>query len=101
MSTPKITPRAERVVRIENDPYLYQQRARVGICRKIYEDGCCALFVGDAPVRAIHWVINFSPGHSDILLYSVGGHPVRLRGVSPQERLWLEESAPEIPWRTI
>ncbi len=92
MSLPKITPRAQRVIRIEYDPYLRMRRTNVYIYRKVYEDGTSVLFAGDFPVRSIHYDITRSIGHPNALLDLERGSIVHLYEVSPLECNWLEES---------
>ncbi len=93
MSLPKITTRAQRVIRIEYDPYLYtRSRTDVYICRKVYEDGTRVLFAGESPVLSIHYDITRSISHPDAILDLKYGSIVHLYGVSPQECNWLEES---------
>lgn len=95
MSTPKITPRVPRIIRVEDDPYIHPHWSYIGICRKTYEDGHCALFVGDTPVRAIRYDFTDSRMHPNISLHLVGGGPdsvVCLNQITSQERAWLEES---------
>ena len=91
MSIPKITPRAQRVIRIESDPYLFENHRDVPrIYRKVYEDGSCTLFVGDTPVSAVRYDTDrFLGGH---VALGLGGPILHLRGVPPQERAWLLES---------
>ena len=93
MCTPKITPRPQRVIRVEVDPYR-QERLNMGpIVRKIYEDGSRALYVGDNHVWAIRYTGDYLIDEAIIVLgFDDGTASVRFPEASPEEGAWLQES---------
>ena len=92
MSLPKITMRATRAVRDEEDPYRFFRRGAPRVCRRVYEDGSCVLFVGDEPVLLLCYKPHYPIRHSYALLDLADGSTIHLEGVSSEEGQWLQES---------
>ena len=85
MSAPKITPRPQRTIRVENDPY----RMNYFLRRTTYEDGTVELFAGDCPVRSVRYYPHSPTRHSYALLDLAEDRTFRLEGVTSQESDWL------------
>ena len=99
MSFPKITPRPNRLIRTETDPYQFaypyrdERRGIALIHRQVYEDGTFALFVGRSDVCSMRYDVSRSIAHPTVLLDVAGGSSsIRLLHVSPEEEQWLQDS---------
>ena len=87
MSLPKITSRAQRIVRVEDDPY----RIDCGILRVTYEDGSHALLVGENPVGSIRYQVRYLQDATAVLYLADGTLATCLERTAPEEEAWLEE----------
>ena len=94
MSSPKITSRPQRVIKTECEPCQFFRPSIPLIYREIYEDGASVLFIRKIPVRSIHYDYSITQPSRlpNALLTLADGTTVRLKGVPPQEGMWLLQS---------
>lgn len=101
MSAPRITPRPQRTIGVKYDPYRPKS---LGVACHFYDDGTCALFVGNEPVRSIrHCVVPSDPRlpHEvlrDVVLSFAGcSSTFLLEKVFPGEFVWLFKAMGRLP----
>ena len=98
MSLPKITPRAQRIIRTEENPYKGNHPGRTPLTRAYFDDGSSSLMRGDHHVSATNVrPAKFFGYNVDIIFEDPEdlGLGFVLQDVSLNELDWLTRGTPQ------